>query len=726
MVKVTELVLGHRRLVLALTVVVVALAGWYGSGAVGRLSNGGYAAETASERTAEAELRAAFSMERPRLVLLLRADAPVDSPAVRRAGLDYVRQVERLPGVTAAQSPWTTGDPLLRARDGRSAVVAVSLAGDDDRAQRTAKRIVPGLTGRHVPFDVMATGEAESSAELQRQSDNDLARAELFAAPVILLVLLVVFRTVLAALLPFAVGVVGVVLTLTILRVVTEFTDVSVFALNLTTALGLGLAVDYSLFLLMRFREETSRGRDAHDAAVTAVRTAGRTVFFSSLTVALCLSALLLFPLYFLRSLAYAAIPAVLSAGVVAVVVLPAALLAAGRWLEAGDITPWLRRLGHRPSVGAAESWWSRLATRISRRPLRVALPVAGFLVLLGLPFTQATFGLTDERVLPAHAEAYRAARFIEGHFDKGVLDPIQVVVRGASPGAGEAYLRQVSRLDGVAYAMGASGRYEHGTRTGPANLPPDAYEHAGVTRIMAVPEDNAFSDRSEQVVRHIRAGPGPGERFVAGASALFTDTKSVITDRLPYAAGLIALVMFVLLLLFTGSLVVPLKAIFFNTLSLTASFGAMVYVFQDGHLKWLVGDFVSTGYLDVTVPVLMFCAAFGLSMDYEIFLMSRIREQYALHGDNTRAVIEGVGRTGSIITAAAVLIGGVLLALASSGVSVLKLLGLGMFLAVLVDAVVIRGVLVPAFMLVMGRANWWAPRWLRWLYARAGLKGEG
>lgn len=227
-------------------------------------------------------------------------------------------------------------------------------------------------------------------------------------------------------------------------------------------------------------------------------------------------------------------------------------------------------------------------------------------------------------------------------------------------------------------------------------------------------------------MVKDIRALSGPGDVFVAGDSALFTDTKTVIAERLPYALGIILVLMFLLLLLFTGSLLVPLKAIIFNTLSLTASFGAMVYIFQDGHLKWLVGDFVTTGYLDVTVPVLMFCAAFGLSMDYEIFLMSRIREQYSVHGDNTRAVIEGVGRTGSLITAAAVLIGGVLLALASSDISVLKLLGLGMFLAVLMDAVLIRGVLVPAFMLVMGRANWWAPRWLSRLHARIGIKGDG
>lgn len=714
---------------LAVTGLLVVVAGWFGVGVVERLSNGGYAAATGNLRVAQSELRDRFGVDRTHLILVLRAGTDIGSPRTAAAGAAYTERVADTPAVASAESFWTTGDPLLRSDDRRSAVVMVRLDGDDDQAQRTAKRVVPELIGEQGPFDVGVTGEAQTNGELQQQSDQDLVRAELFAAPLILLILLLVFRTVVAALLPFLVGVIGVVLTLAILRAVSEFTDVSIFALNLTTALGLGLAIDYSLFILMRFREETEGGKSAHDAAVTAVRTAGRTVFFSALTVALCLSALLVFPLYFLRSLAYAAIPAVLTVGVAAVVVLPAALLVFGRWLDAGDITPFLHRLGRCVGYSRkahAEPWWSRVAARIARRPVAVALPVVVLLLLLGLPFTQAKFGLTDERVLPADAESYRTARVVERDFDAHALNPVQVIVRDAPRGDRDAYAQRVSRIDGVEYVVGATGRFERGRPAGPPAAPPEAFTSGEVSRLQVVPTDSAFSPRSEQVVKDIRALPGPGDVFVAGDSALFTDTKTVIAERLPYALGIILVLMFLLLLLFTGSLLVPLKAILFNTLSLTASFGAMVYIFQDGHLKWLVGDFVATGYLDVTVPVLMFCAAFGLSMDYEIFLMSRIREQYSVHGDNTRAVIEGVGRTGSLITAAAVLIGGVLLALASSDISVLKLLGLGMFLAVLMDAVLIRGVLVPAFMLVMGRANWWAPRWLSELHARIGIKGDG
>lgn len=296
LVRVAEFTLRRRRAVLAVTGLLVVVAGWFGVGVVERLSNGGYAAATGNLRVAQSELRERFGVDRTHLILVLRAGTDVGSPRTAAAGAAYTERVAGTPAVASADSFWTTGDPLLRSDDRRSAVVMVRLDGDDDQAQRTAKRIVPELIGEQGPFQVGVTGEAQTNGELQRQSDQDLVRAELFAAPVILLILLLVFRTVVAALLPFLVGVIGVVLTLAILRAVSEFTDVSIFALNLTTALGLGLAIDYSLFILMRFREETEGGKPAHEAAVTAVRTAGRTVFFSALTVALCLSALLVFP----------------------------------------------------------------------------------------------------------------------------------------------------------------------------------------------------------------------------------------------------------------------------------------------------------------------------------------------------------------------------------------------------------------------------------------------
>ncbi|MGY1662825.1 MMPL family transporter [Geodermatophilus sp. SYSU D00705] len=714
-----DLVVARRRTVLVLAAVLVGLAGWFGSGAVEHLSNGGYVARSADTVRADEALSSEFGVEATNLVLLVRAPGDVDSPDVAAAGRAFTDRVRASDGVGSAESYWTLGDPALRATDGRAAVVLVHLAGDEDQAQRTATTLVPRLTGSQDGLTVSATGEAEVNAELAHHSDRDLVRAELLAAPIVLLLLLLVFRTPMAALLPFAVGVIAIVLTLAVLRVLAAVTPVSVFALNLTTALGFGLAIDYSLFVLVRFREAREGGADPAAAARAAVRSAGRTVLFSALTVACCLSALLVFPLYFLRSLAYAAIPVVLLAGTAALVVLPAALVAAGRWIDGPDVTAPLRRLLRR-SRRPAEPVWGRLAALVMRRPLVVAVPVVALLLLLAAPFTQARFGLTDDRVLPPGAQASTTAREIDREFDAAVLDPITVVVTGADATAVDGAAAAISLLPDVREVDAAAGRYVDGTLVAPSPAPPSAARSGEVSRIVVVPAVEPFSPEGARLVRELRELPVPAT--ATGSAVLFVDTSDVMAGRLPAALALIGAVMTVLLFLFTGSLLLPLKAIMFNLLSLSASFGAMVFVFQDGHLRWLVGDFVVSGYLDVTVPVLMFCVAFGVSMDYEIFLLSRIREAHLETGDNTRAVVEGLGRTGSLISAAALLIGAVLVMLATSQVSLLKLLGVGLFLAVLMDALLIRGLLVPAFMALAGRANWWAPAPLRRLHARIGL----
>jgi putative drug exporter of the RND superfamily len=714
-----DLVVSRRGTVLVLAVVLVGLAGWWGSGVITSLSNGGYVARSAETARADEALHSRFGIDATNLVLLVRGPGNVDSPEVVAAGRSFTDRVRAADGVDTAESYWTVGDPALRADDGRSAVVLVHLSGDEDQAQRTATTLVPQLTGSQHGLTVAATGEAEVNAELAHHSDRDLVRAELLAAPIVLLLLLLVFRTPMAALLPFGVGVIAIVLTLAVLRVLTTVTPVSVFALNLTTALGFGLAIDYSLFVLVRFREARESGADPATAARTSIRSAGRTVLFSALTVACCLSALLVFPLYFLRSLAYAAIPVVILAGLAALVVLPAALVTAGRWIDGPDLTAPVRRLLRR-SRGTADPAWGRLAAVVMRRPLVVAVPVVAVLLLLASPFTQARFGLTDDRVLPRDAMASSTARAIDRDFDAAALDPVTVVLSGTDAAAVDGAAAAISLLPAVREVDAELGRYVDGTLVAPSPAPPSAYRDGAVSRIVVVPAVEAFSPEGARLVRELRDLPVPVA--VTGSAALFVDTSDLIADRLPAALALIGAVMFVLLFLFTGSLVLPLKAIVFNLLSLSASFGAMVFVFQEGHLRWLVGDFVVSGYLDVTMPVLMFCVAFGVSMDYEIFLLSRIREAYLETGDNRRAVVEGLGRTGSLISAAALLIGAVLVMLATSQVSLLKLLGVGLFLAVLMDALVIRGLLVPAFMALAGRANWWAPARLRRLHARIGL----
>ncbi|WP_086819467.1 MMPL family transporter [Allokutzneria sp. NRRL B-24872] len=670
----------RARLIVLLAALGVGLAAWIGADVAGHLANGGYVATSEESERAERVLRETFGVQRPNM--LLHVTAAVDEPAVGQAGIELTRHLKALPGVVSAQSYWDTGDPRLRAANGGSAIVALRLGGDENAAQRTARQIVRDFTGRHGPLAIAATGEAPGNAEALDQGDTDLVTAELIAAPVILLVLLLVFRTPLAASLPFAVGVVSVVSTMAVLRVVAEFTEVSTFALNITTLLGFGLAIDYSLFVLVRHREDGD------------VRSAARTVLFSALTVAISVSALLIFPLYFLSSLAIAAIPVVMIAGLTSVTVLPALIVLCGRWLEHGDLSRFLPRSAKGPV-------WGRLAELIMRRPLRWAVPVVLGLLVLATPFGHAKFGLTDERILPPDSPVRTTAAAIEREFGQGSFDPLTAVLVGGADPAPYAALGSEHEVSKV-----------------------DIESRGGVHRVsiaLSVPPYSAGGERLARKLSEIR--PATGEVLRTGPSVAFAHTKDVIAERVPYALALICAAMFVLLFLFTGGLLVAVKALVFGALSLTASFGAMVFVFQDGHLAWLVGDFTATGYLDVTVPVLMFCVAFGLSMDYEVFLLARIREEYAATGDNERAVVAGLARTGSVISSAALLIGVVLLALVTSEMSVLKLLGLGLFLAVFVDAVLVRGVLVPAFMKIAGRANWWAPPVLRRVHSRLGIK---
>ncbi|HET8682007.1 MAG TPA: MMPL family transporter, partial [Micromonosporaceae bacterium] len=434
----------------------------------------------------------------------------------------------------------------------------------------------------------------------------------------------------------------------------------------------------------------------------------------------------------------YAAIPVVMAASLAAVTVLPAMLTLWGRWVDAADlVTPLRRRLGlGEPRTGAQSGQlWAALAGWIVRRPLLVALPTVAFLLLLALPFGHARFGLTDHRVLPPDANAHVVAEEVGDEFDLGEIMVLNVVLTevdntdvdtevdtaAGRPQVAE-YARLLSTVAGVTRVDAETGVYASGVRT--ANLPvPELFTRPDATRLRVVTEVEPFSGEGERLVSALRAVPAPGDRHIGGLAAVFTDTRDAVAARLPVALGLIGVTTFALLFLFTGSVVVPVKALLLNLLSLTATFGAMVYVFQDGHLRGLVGDFVTPGYLDVTVPLLMFCVAFGLSMDYEVFVLARIREEYLHTGDNTRAVVVGLARTGALVSAAALLIGVVLGLLATSGVSVLKLLGVGLCLSVLVDAVVIRGVLVPAFMRLLGERNWWAPRSLQRLHERVGVR---
>jgi putative drug exporter of the RND superfamily len=543
----------------------------------------------------------------------------------------------------------------------------------------------------------------------------------MIALPITLVLLVLIFGSVVAASLPLAVGALAVVGTFLVLRLLSAVTEVSVFSLNLTTAMGLGLAIDYSLFVVSRYREELEAGALPYEAIVNTVRTAGRTVAFSAATVAVSLAALLVFPISFLRSFAYAGIGVAFAASIGAIIVLPALLAALGRRVD--KLVLWRRRT---PSTG--EGVWHRVAMAVMRRPVVSATAAVLLLLMLGVPFLHVRNGLPDDRVLPKDAPARQVHDIIRAEFASEEQNALSVVAPEAGDPAARApeiepYATRLSKLDGVARVDASTGSYAKGRRL----IPPGplhsrfANQKRQGTWLSVVPNVDPMSAEAEALVGHIREMQAPFDVQVAGNSAELKDSKASLFGRLPLALAIIAAVTFTVIFLMVGGLLVPVKALLLNLLSLTATYGAMVWIFQDGHLSGLFG-FTPTGMLDTSTPILMFCVAFGLSMDYEVFLLSRIKEQHDAGSDNVTSVALGLERTGRIVTAAAVLMAVVFLAFATSHITFVKLFGIGLTLAVLMDAFVIRSTLVPAFMRLAGNANWWAPAPLRRIQERLGL----
>ena len=732
----------RRRLVLALTLVALVVAALGGAGVAERLSAGGFEDPSADSSRAARELER-LGAGTPNLVLLVRGDGAVDDPRTAASGRRLTDELAAEPGVVGVRSYWAGGDPRLRSEDGTSAVVLARLTGDEDQVADRIEQLAPYYAEDRYGLEVRVGGRAATDREIVAVSERDLTRAELIAGPVTLVILVLVFGSVVAATLPLAIGLFAVVGTYFALRLLVGVTDVSVFALNITTALGLGLAIDYSLFIVTRFREELAAGRDVEAAIVATMGTAGRTVIFSALTVTLSLSALLVFPLYFLRSLAYAGAVVVVLAATGAVVVLPALLAVLGRRVDRLDVRRPLRALrpagrhtaGRRRAPRQDGGFWHALALFVMRRPVPLAASVILLLLLLGSPFTRASFAFFDDRVLPASSEVHRVAQTLRDDFPSLETGALTVVLTGhgvtqQETGAVADYAQRLSQVPGVLGVEAPTGSYAEGQQVspaGPASAGTRSQSGAWLAVLTAVEPYSAAGTELARAVRDVRPPDTAHEAvLVGGPGARLLDNERALGARLPLAAGIIALTTLVLLFLFTGSVLIPLKAIVVNVLSLTATFGAMVWVFQEGRLQWLVGDFIVTGTLDMTMPVLMFCVAFGLSMDYEVFLLSRIKEQYELTRDNVSAVARGLEQTGRLVSAAAVLIAVVFLALATSSLTFLKLLGVGLALAVIVDATLVRGVLVPAFMRLAGQANWWAPGPLRRLHERFGLSESG
>jgi len=691
----------RRRLVLALTVLFVLAAGAGGSGAFGAFEDEGFEDPGSESYRASRFLREELGTDDPEMVLLVEANGGVDldDPAVATAGAELTQALADEPEVASAVSYWSLGGaPELRSDAGTSALVVVDVDGDDETVGDLSDR----YGGAQGPITVGVGGEDAIDNAIEEQLGSDLARAETLAIPATLVLLVLVFGGVVAASLPLAMAFVSVTGTLLALFAVAQVTDVSIYSINLTTALGLGLAIDYSLFIVSRFREELAAGRSSDDAVVRTVETAGRTVAFSALIVAASLSALLVFPLYFLRSFAYAGTAVVLSAAAGALLTLPALLAVLGSRVNAWSF----RRHATVPGgAGGGHGFWHRLAGAVMRRPVPVATGVVVLLLVLGSPFLRINPGLPSYQSLPESNDARRVAEALATDFDGNQSEQFAVVLpdaEGPDADAVATFADQVRAVDGVADVTVESA-------------------DAG-SWLTVVPSVALVSSDGEHLVEDIRAIDAPFEFGVEGDAAELVDTKAAIYDRLPLALAIIGVTTFVLLFAAFGSLLVPVKAIVVNLLSLTATFGAMVWIFQEGHLSGVL-DFTATGQLDVAMPILMFCIAFGLSMDYEVFLLSRIKEEHDRTGDNTQAVAAGLARTGRLITAAALVLAITFAAFVTSGMSFMKLMGLGLALAIIIDATIVRALLVPAMMRLAGEANWWAPGPLRRLQRRWGIR---
>ncbi|SOD86445.1 MMPL family transporter [Streptomyces sp. Ag109_G2-15] len=702
----TRFVTARPRLSLLAALVLTALAVLAGSGVADRLGSGGWEDPAAESTYATKALEREFPDSQPNLLLLVDSGrASVDDPAVAARARDLTERLATEQGVTGVGSYWQSKSPALRAKDGHEALIAARITGDENAMGKTLDRIAPHYRGTHGPVQVKVGGIVAVRHEMQTIIKEDLTRAEMIALPITLVLLVMVFGSAIAALLPLGIGIVAILGTNAVLRGLTSFTDVSVFALNLTTALGLGLAIDYALFIVRRYREELSTGADPLTAVGTTLRTAGRTVLFSALTVAVSLAAMMVFPQYFLRSFAYAGIAVVLLAAAAALILLPAALLLLGHRVNSLDLRRLFRRTA-KPS-GAEGTAWARAATLVMRRAPLFALGTTALLVLLGLPFLGVKFGTADDRQLPSGAESHVVQQHIRDDFP-------------GSPGGGLEILAE-GRATQTQYAD-----YKQRVAALPEVVRVDGPLVKGDTAYFTVqPKGEAVDSAAQRLVGDLRSLKAPFDTKVTGTAAVLVDSKHAIGERLPWAGAFIAIVTLLLVFLLTGSVLIPLQAVVLNALSLTAMFGAVVWVFQDGHLSGALG-FTSTGSIETTLPVLMFCVAFGLSMDYGVFLLSRIKEEYDRTGDHNEAVRHGLQRTGGLITAAAVILAVVMVAIGTSRVTNTKMLGLGIALAVLMDAMVVRSLLVPAIMRLTGRATWWAPAPLRRFHQRFGLsEGE-
>ncbi|UYM03880.1 MMPL family transporter [Solicola gregarius] len=689
--KLTRVCINHRKSVLVAWIAILFAGFAMAPSVFGNLtSDAGEVRDSESARADAAIAKAAPSGDEFFAVV---DGVDVDDPAVREDVTRTAAAVTALPGVAAVRTPWSGGDEPDRtaiAEDGKALALAVEFGPNvDDPPMDDATELVESIDAPNV----LVGGGDLLDDEMDEQAASDLAKAEVISMPLVLILLVVVMGGLIAAGLPVLISIIGVATTFGALSLVSLVTDVSVYSINIVTMLGLGIAIDYALLVVYRFREERRTCPDVASALEETMATAGRTVAFSGLTVSASLAGLLVFPDAFLRSAGIAGMLVVLFVLAASLTLLPAIVAMVGHRVRPA-----------RPT-SSDRGFFVAVTGAVSRRPIVISVTVAALLLIAAAPFLGARFAQPDGRSLPGSSPSRQLESIVESRFDEAAkADPITVVAdRTIGPGDLDAY---ISTLRATEYVHAVAVR---------DGVP-------GLTVIDVVPEGDSQGETAQHLVDDLRGTDAPVPVRVTGDAAEIVDYRAALVERAPYALGIVVVATFVLLFLFTGSIVIPAKALVMNTLSLGASFGAIVWVFQDGNLGWLFGT-DALGGLSLTTPALMLAIAFGLSMDYEVFLLGRIAEVWRRTGDNDRAIREGLQHTGRIVTAAAVLMAVVFAGFVAGGFSPVKQVGVGLMLAVLVDATLVRMLLMPAVMTLMGRANWWAPPFLRRLHDRIGLR---
>jgi putative drug exporter of the RND superfamily len=734
--KIARSAIAHPRRIIVVAALIVAAAAVFGIPVITSLSSGGFQDSSSQSWCASRLMADKFGVGDMQLVLAVTAEEGADSTVARNAGAELVTLLKAQPYMTDVTSAWAAPPEaarLLVSKDGKTGLIVAGITGGETGAQRHATDLLDRLP-RFNGVTVKPGGEATTYVQSIDQTQKDLLVMEAIAVPLSFIVLVWVFGGLLAAALPLSIGVCAILGSMAVLRATTFVTDVSVFALNLSLAMGLALAIDYTLLIVSRFRDELAAGTRRDEALVRTMATAGRTVLFSATTVALSMIAMALFPMYFLKSFAYAGIAVVALAAVASVTVTPPAIVLLGDRIDSLDLRRAIRRMLGRPQpaqLPIRQTFWYRWAKAAMRQALPITLVTTAILLVLGAPFLGVKWGYPDDRILPGSASARQVDDELRSDFAVDSLTDVIVVLpdmAGVTARELGLYAAELSAVPDVSSVSSPVGTYVGGGLAGPPSAPTGWKAGSAFVTVNSVAPLYSPASETQLDRLHAVAAPRGTDVQMTGWAQITRDSSTAVTSRLPLVLSVMAVITFVLLFLFTGSVVLPLKALLLNVLSLTATFGALVWIFQQGHLAGF--GTTTTGTLAAGIPVLLFCLAFGLSMDYEVFLISRIREFWLAspktYADNTECVALGLARTGRVVTAAALLMAVTFASLVAAKVSIMCMFGVGVPLAVLMDATLVRMLLVPAFMRVLGPLNWWAPRPLARLHRRFGISESG